>query len=110
MRQHPVYARQMLAGIDYLQPALAIPYGHHEKWDGTGYPLGQKGEEIPLEARIFAVVDVYDALCSQRPYRPAWSESEALSYISSQAGVHFDPAVVEGFLELVGTRDGALDA
>jgi HD-GYP domain-containing protein (c-di-GMP phosphodiesterase class II) len=102
MRKHPVYARQMLSGIDYLEPALAIPYSHHERWDGAGYPLGLSGEEIPLEARIFAVVDVYDALLSHRPYRPAWSEAQALAYIAEQKGLHFDPEVVDGFLRLVG--------
>ncbi len=98
MRQHPVYAHQMLAPIAYLKPAMEIPYCHHEKWDGTGYPRGLKGEEIPLAARIFAVVDVWDALCSDRPYRPAWKEDQALEHIRSQAGKHFDPQVVTVFL------------
>jgi len=74
MKQHPVYAYDMLAPIDYLKPALDIPYCHHEKWDGTGYPRGLKGKAIPLAARIFAVADVYDALTSDRPYRKAWSK------------------------------------
>ncbi|GIV62719.1 MAG: hypothetical protein KatS3mg045_0058 [Bellilinea sp.] len=103
MRQHPIYAYQMLYPIEYLRPALEIPYCHHEKWDGTGYPRGLKGEEIPLAARIFAVVDVFDALTSDRPYRPAWSISDALNYIKEQAGRHFDPQVVEAFLQLYGT-------
>jgi HD-GYP domain-containing protein (c-di-GMP phosphodiesterase class II) len=101
MRQHPVYAHEMLLPIAYLRPALDIPYCHHEKWDGTGYPRGLKGEEIPLIARIFAVVDVWDAVTSDRPYRPAWSREKALAHIKEQAGTHFDPHVVEVFLELI---------
>lgn len=103
MERHPVYAREMLAPIDFLRPALDIPYCHHEKWDGSGYPRGLKGEQIPLAARIFAVVDVYDALTSDRPYRHAWSEEETLEHIREQAGRHFDPQVVETFLELIAT-------
>ena len=99
MRMHPVYAQRFLSQIDYLRPALEIPYCHHEKWDGTGYPQGLKGEQIPLAARIFAVVDVWDALRSDRPYRDAWLEGEALEYIRAQAGVHFDPDVVDKFLD-----------
>ncbi len=103
MRQHPVLAHQFLSQINYLAPALDIPYCHHEKWDGSGYPRGLKGEEIPLAARIFAVVDVYDALTTQRYYRPAWQKEEAIQYIRKQAGTHFDPRVVEVFLDgLVG--------
>ena len=101
MKQHPVWAFEMLSPIEYLRPALDIPYCHHEKWDGTGYPRGIKGEEIPLGARIFAVVDVYDALLSDRPYRKAWSEEEALKYIRQEVGRHFDPKVVELFLKEV---------
>jgi HD-GYP domain-containing protein (c-di-GMP phosphodiesterase class II) len=101
MRQHPVYAHEMLLPIEYLRPALDIPYCHHEKWDGTGYPRGLKGEEIPLIARIFAVIDVWDAVTSDRPYRPAWSREKALAHIQEQAGTHFDPHVVEVFLELI---------
>jgi HD-GYP domain-containing protein (c-di-GMP phosphodiesterase class II) len=100
MHQHPVYAYQLLSPIAYLRPALDIPYCHHEKWDGTGYPRGLKGEQIPLAARIFAVVDVWDALLSDRPYRPAWSKEKAIEYIKEQAGKHFDPQVVEVFLKL----------
>ena len=100
MRQHPVYAYEMLSPIPYLRRSLDIPYCHHEKWDGTGYPRGLKGEEIPLAARIFAVVDVWDALRSDRPYRPAWDPQKARAYIQEQAGRHFDPAVVEAFLEM----------
>jgi putative nucleotidyltransferase with HDIG domain len=99
MRQHPEYAYNLLSPISYLRPALDIPYCHHEKWDGTGYPRGLKGEEIPLAARIFAVVDVWDALRSDRPYRKAWSEEKARAYIREQAGKYFDPRVVEVFLK-----------
>jgi HD-GYP domain-containing protein (c-di-GMP phosphodiesterase class II) len=88
----------MLSPIRYLITALDIPYCHHEKWDGTGYPRGLKGTQIPLVARIFAVVDVWDALISDRPYRRAWSEKKALQYIQSEAGTHFDPQVVKEFL------------
>jgi PAS domain S-box-containing protein len=98
MRLHPVYAHELLSPIPYLRPALEIPYGHHERWDGTGYPRGLKGEEIPLPARIFAVVDVWDALRSDRPYRAAWSREDARAYIAREAGRQFDPAVVEVFL------------
>jgi PAS domain S-box-containing protein len=101
MKQHPTFAYEMLSPIDHLKPALDIPYCHHEKWDGNGYPQGLKGEEIPLSARIFAVVDVWDALRSDRPYRDAWSDEKALAYIKDQAGKHFDPRVVEVFLEIV---------
>ncbi|MBM3145005.1 MAG: GAF domain-containing protein [Chloroflexi bacterium] len=100
MRMHPQFAFDMLAPIAYLRPALDIPYGHHEKWDGSGYPAGLKGEQIPLPARIFAVVDVYDALTSDRPYRKAWAKEKALEHIRSEAGTHFDPRVVEAFLRL----------
>jgi PAS domain S-box-containing protein len=101
MRRHPDYAYKMLAGIPFLQKALDVPYCHHEKWDGSGYPRGLKGEEIPLSARIFAVIDVWDALCSDRPYRPAWSSEEALQYILDESGKHFDPAVVQAFVKLL---------
>lgn len=101
MRKHPDYAREMLATVTYLGPARDIPYCHHEKWDGTGYPRRLKGEQIPLYARIFAVVDVLDALTSDRPYRPAWPLSEALAYIRRQSGLHFDPQVVDAFINLM---------
>ncbi len=106
MRKHTVYAYQMLSRIDYLALALDIPYAHHEKWDGSGYPRGLRGEDIPLAARIFAVIDVYDALTSDRPYRPAWATDKALAEIQSQAGRHFDPAVVEAFFALLATEEG----
>jgi putative nucleotidyltransferase with HDIG domain len=101
MRRHPGYAVDMLASIAYLRPVLDIPYCHHEKWDGTGYPHGLKGEQIPFGARIFAVADVWDALTSDRPYRPAWSPEKARAYIAEQSAVHFDPQVVEVFLKLL---------
>jgi len=101
MRQHPQFAYDMLSSVEYLRPALDIPYCHHEKWDGSGYPRGLKGEEIPLSARIFAVADVWDALTSHRPYRPAWNKDEALDYIRNQAGKHFDPKVVEAFFDVI---------
>ncbi|MGA7194923.1 MAG: HD domain-containing phosphohydrolase [Anaerolineales bacterium] len=101
MKKHPVFAYEMLAPIQYLQHALDIPYCHHEKWDGTGYPRGLKGEEIPLAARIFAVVDVYDALTSDRPYRPAWTKENALKHIRQGAGSHFETQVVEKFISMI---------
>ncbi|MBC7093945.1 GAF domain-containing protein [Candidatus Bipolaricaulota bacterium] len=107
MRRHPQYAYEMLSPIEYLRPALDIPYCHHEKWDGTGYPRGLKGEQIPLSARIFAVADVWDALTSDRPYRPAWPREKALEYIREQAGKHFDPKVVEAFLKLIESEEPA---
>ena len=100
MRTHPVKAYEMLSPIAYLHPALDIPYCHHEKWDGSGYPRGLNGAQIPLAARIFAVVDVFDALTSDRPYRSAWSREQALDYIKEQTGKHFDPRVVEVFLKM----------
>lgn len=101
MRQHPIYAYQMLSTTPYLRRALDIPYCHHEKWDGSGYPRGLKGEEIPLAARIFAVVDAWDALNTNRPYRRARSKEAALEEIRAQAGKHFDPKVVETFFRLI---------
>lgn len=105
MREHPTYAYRLLSPIPYLKDALDVPYYHHEKWDGSGYPLGLHGEGIPLAARIFAVVDVWDALCSDRPYRSAWSPVEAAEYLHQQSGKHFDPAVVEAFLSLYETNN-----
>jgi PAS domain S-box-containing protein len=100
MRRHPLYAYEMLSPIDYLRPALDIPYCHHEKWDGTGYPRGLKGEQIPPAARIFAVVDVWDALRSGRPYRAAWAKDKVLEHIRSLSGSYFDARIVEQFLKL----------
>lgn len=101
MRQHPQLAHDMLYPIEYLRPALDIPYCHHEKWDGTGYPRQLKGEKIPLSARIFAIVDVWDALTSDRPYRPAWDKKKTMDFINEQSGKHFDPKVVEGFKKMM---------
>jgi PAS domain S-box-containing protein/putative nucleotidyltransferase with HDIG domain len=100
MRQHPTYAYEMLAPISYLKQALDIPYCHHEKWDGTGYPRGLKGNQIPFAARIFAIVDVFDALVSDRPYRSAESKTDAYQYIREQEGKYFDPDVVNAFLKI----------
>jgi putative nucleotidyltransferase with HDIG domain len=101
IRQHPGHAYDMLRHIDYLQAALEIPYCHHEKWDGSGYPRGLKGEEIPLSARLFAVVDVYDALISDRPYRKALAPAEVIDYLKKQSGSHFDPGVLDVFLGML---------
>jgi len=101
MKKHPRFAYEMLSPIHYLRNALDIPYCHHEKWDGSGYPRGLKGAQIPLVARIFAVVDVYDALTSNRPYRLARAKEKALEHIREQSGKHFDPKVVESFLRLI---------
>lgn len=101
MRLHPAYGLQLLQPIEFLQPAIDIPYCHHEKWDGSGYPRGLAGTEIPLSARIFAVVDVWDALISTRPYHAAWPRERAMVYIRDQAGKHFDPDIVDAFLKLI---------
>ncbi len=101
MRKHPVYAYEMLSPIAYLRPAIDIPYCHHEHWDGSGYPRGLRGEEIPLGARLFTVVDVWDALRSDRPYRQAMPEERAREYIGASSGSLFDPRVVGAFLEIV---------
>ncbi|MGB8214504.1 MAG: HD domain-containing phosphohydrolase [Anaerolineales bacterium] len=101
MRQHPQHAYDLLSPIPYLHPALPIPYCHHEKWDGSGYPRGLKGEEIPMVARIFSILDVYDALTSNRPYRQAWKREKALEYIQEQSGKYFDPRVVKAFMALI---------
>jgi PAS domain S-box-containing protein/putative nucleotidyltransferase with HDIG domain len=103
MREHPVYAYNLLSRIEFLRPALNIPHHHHEKWDGSGYPDGLKGAQIPLAARIFAIIDVFDALTSDRPYRPAWSRDKAINYIREQSGTQFDPKVVEVFMKLIKT-------
>ncbi len=100
MQQHPDLAHEMLSPIEFLKPAIAIPYCHHEKWDGSGYPRGLRGEQIPLPARIFSVVDVWDALTSNRPYRKPMPLEEVRQYIGKQAGVHFDPHIVEVFLQM----------
>jgi HD-GYP domain-containing protein (c-di-GMP phosphodiesterase class II) len=101
MRQHPQYAYNLIYPIPYLRPALDIPYAHHERWDGSGYPRGLKGEDIPLAARIFAVVDIWDALKNNRVYRKAWPEEKVLEYLKNAAGIELDPDIVETFLEMV---------
>jgi putative nucleotidyltransferase with HDIG domain len=101
MRQHPVNAYHMLYPIAHLRSALDIPYCHHEKWDGSGYPRGLKGEEIPLAARIFTIIDVWDALRSNRPYRKAWSVKKTIAYIQEQAGKSFDPDIVRSFVDAI---------
>ncbi len=101
MKKHPQYAYEMISPIDYLRPALDIPYCHHEKWDGSGYPRGLKGDDIPLAARLFALVDVWDAITSDRPYRKAWDKQKALKYIRDESGKHFDPQAVDLFLRMM---------
>lgn len=108
MRKHPQFAYDMLSPIPYLQQALDIPYCHHEKWDGTGYPNGLKGSEIPLAARLFAIVDVWDALLSDRPYRRGWPPDQALEYIQSLSGTHFDPEVVKLFTTMIQSQNTEL--
>jgi putative two-component system response regulator len=101
MKTHCQKAYDLLWPVEFLRPALDIPYSHHEKWDGTGYPKGLKGEEIPLAARIFCVVDVWDAMRNERPYHPPISMEDTLAYITSASGSHFDPRVVEVFLQII---------
>jgi len=101
IQKHPQDAYNMLKQIDYLKAALEIPYCHHEKWDGTGYPRGLKGEEIPLAARMFSVVDVFDALSNDRPYRKAWPLERVIEYLKTESGTHFDPAVLSTFLQII---------
>ncbi len=105
MRKHPVYAYELLSPIQYLRPALDIPYSHHEKWDGSGYPRGLSGDQISLAARIFAVIDVWDALCSDRPYRKGWPIERVLEHIQASSGSHFDPEVVKAFLQMHAAQD-----
>jgi HD-GYP domain-containing protein (c-di-GMP phosphodiesterase class II) len=102
LQQHPVYAKQMLNGISFLLPSMDVAYSHHEHWDGSGYPEGLKAEAIPFMARIFAVVDQWDALLSDRPYRKAWSREDVIAYLQENSGKIFDPRIVEAFLVLVG--------
>ena len=104
MRLHPQFAFDWLSPIDYLRKAVDIPYCHHERWDGSGYPRGLKGEAIPLVSRLFAYADVWDALTSNRPYRPAWPPEKALDYISENSGTHFDPSLLDMFLEYIELR------
>jgi PAS domain S-box-containing protein len=104
MRRHPVYAYEMLSPIAYLHPALEIPFYHHERWDGSGYPRGLKGEEIPLAARLFAIIDVWDALCSDRPYRKKLPRREVAEYIREKSDTLFDPKLVDVFLSAIQTE------
>lgn len=106
MKEHPAFAHDVLEPIPYLERALDIPWCHHEKWDGTGYPRGLRGSQIPIAARIFAVVDIWDALTSDRPYRKAWPEDRTLAHIRSLAGSHLDPDVVHAFLTFVAPEPG----
>jgi putative nucleotidyltransferase with HDIG domain len=101
IRRHPLFGFEMLSEIEYLRPALDILLCHHEKWNGEGYPFGLAGEQIPLFARIFSVVDVYDALTSQRTYRSAITQEQAAEYLREESGQHFDPRIVETFLEML---------
>jgi len=101
MRMHPVYAYNLLSPISFLRGVLDIPYCHHEHWDGSGYPRGLRGEQIPLAARIFSVVDIWDALLSNRPYRKAWPRQRVLDYIRASAGNILDPKIVEIFLRMI---------
>jgi putative nucleotidyltransferase with HDIG domain len=109
MYKHPQHAYDMLYPIAYLRPALSIAYCHHEWWDGNGYPRGLKGEEIPLPARIFAVIDVWDALLSDRPYRKAWPREKVLKYIQDLSGKQFDPQIVDVFCKMLENNNRQMD-
>jgi putative nucleotidyltransferase with HDIG domain len=106
VEKHPDTAYELLKGISFLEKAIEIPYYHHEKWDGSGYPRGLHGDEIPLPARMFAVADVWDALTTDRPYRKAWPREQAVQYLVNESGTHFDPKVVDIFLQLL--REGKI--
>jgi putative nucleotidyltransferase with HDIG domain len=108
MHKHPQYAYDMLKNITFMKDALEIPYYHHEKWDGTGYPHRLKGKDIPLSARIFAVIDVYDALLSDRPYRRAWTNKQVMDYIEMNSGSFFDPEICKIFLQMINEKDNSL--
>ncbi len=101
MRRHPIYAYEMLSPIAYLNPALEIPFFHHERWNGSGYPHGLKGEHIPLSARLFAIIDVWDALCSDRPYRKKLPRAQVIEYLQNNSGILFDPKLVDIFLSVI---------
>jgi len=103
MRTHPKIAYDMLKYLGFPEPALEIPYCHHEKWDGTGYPRGLKGEEIPFSARLFSVVDVYDAMTTNRSYRAAMPREDVILFLKYQKGRQFDPKIVDVFLTLIDT-------
>jgi len=105
MKQHPIYAYNLLSKIDFLKPALDIPYSHHERWDGSGYPQGLAGKDIPFAARIFAVIDIWDALSSDRPYRLAWERENILAYIRELSGKQLDPEIVDVFLKIVESEE-----
>jgi HD-GYP domain-containing protein (c-di-GMP phosphodiesterase class II) len=105
VRQHPEFAHKLMAHVNFLHSALDIPYCHHERWDGTGYPRGLAGAQIPLAARIFSIIDVWDAITSNRPHRPAWPRKKALTYIQSQSGKQFDPSLVDLFLQIADRMD-----
>jgi len=105
MKKHPIYAYNLLSKIDFLKQAVDIPFSHHERWDGSGYPQGLAGENIPLAARIFAVVDIWDALGSDRPYRPAWKRKDIMKYIQDISGKHLDPGIVNVFLQVMETDE-----
>ena len=102
MHKHPQFAYEMLFPIPYLRPAIDIPYCHHERWDGNGYPRGLKGKEIPLAARIFSVIDVWDALLTNRPYRDAWDTKTIVDYLRNETEARFDPEIIEIFLKMIG--------
>ncbi len=108
MRKHPDNARRMLQTIDYLRPAMAIPQYHHERWNGSGYPYGLKAEDIPLTARVFAIVDVWDALSFDRPYRKAWAGDKVREYLLAEAGQQFDPTLVALFMQALAEEDERL--
>jgi len=101
IERHPVYARELLGKVDALQSVLDIPLYHHERWDGKGYPHGLEGEEIPFLARLYAVIDVWDALLTKQAYREAWTKEKALEHIKGQSRKHFDPRIVEAFLKMI---------
>lgn len=105
MRMHPVYAKEMLEDIPYLKDAVTIPFCHHERWDGKGYPQGLKGEDIPLTSRIFTVVDHWEALNSDRPYRKAVPRDQVLNYIRDNSGIIYDPDIAYTFLNLMDERN-----
>jgi HD-GYP domain-containing protein (c-di-GMP phosphodiesterase class II) len=106
MQMHPINAKDILSTIPFLGPCISIPYSHHENWDGSGYPEGLKGEEIPLYARIFAIIDQWDALTSDRPYRKAWPVEKVKTYIVDNSGKIYDPRIAQAFLELLESGPG----
>jgi putative nucleotidyltransferase with HDIG domain len=104
MQRHPEYGRELLKGISFLETAIPVVYSHHERWDGNGYPDGLKGEQIPLSARIFSIIDNWDALTSDRPYRKAWSREKTENYIAENSGIMFDPNIAMRFLEMISSQ------